>query len=425
MRQKAAIIGGGIAGLTAAYLLNSKFDITVFEKENRLGGNAYTHVTKSGEIIDIAVGSVNKCVSLNFLKLCEKLNVKMVRRPAAGLISLHNPDGETGTYLTPLNIRGLILQKFALFYSFSGIRVLMAMIRAIKMLDKGELTNSSVEDLLTRGLSLNEDEKKIFMAPLCVISSMYYGEVLKGPAEYFISKIKKLKNYNLLFRLVDPYFPVNFTKSYIDAFSSQFSDKVILNSNVERIKRTDGQIIITMKNGNSLVFDKLVFACNSDQALKLLETPTGEEKRILGAWTYKDVLMVVHKDSSKLPHRQLCQSWTCIETEKKGTPHFSTSYCSWLLSPGASAKSKYIITQHPNFLINEVLVDFKKRFRVPLYDFKSFESMKLLPSLNGKLNTYYCGSYFGYGLHGDAVDSAIDVANQMGCNGILDCDDSC
>ena len=70
MKQKIAVIGGGIAGLTSAYLLKEKYDITVFEKENRLGGNACTHITQTGETIDIAVGSVNKCVTRNFLNLC-------------------------------------------------------------------------------------------------------------------------------------------------------------------------------------------------------------------------------------------------------------------------------------------------------------------------------------------------------------------
>ncbi len=126
------------------------------------------------------------------------------------------------------------------------------------------------------------------------------------------------------------------------------------------------------------------------------------------------VLMVVHRDNSFSPKRELCQPWTCIQSNRNGKPHFSISYCCRLFSPAVSKNSEYFSTQHPNFAIREDLIDFQKYFRVPFYDFNSFSTIKELPSLNGKMNSCYCGSHFGYGLHGDAVNSAIEVAKQLG-----------
>jgi len=169
-----------------------------------------------------------------------------------------------------------------------------------------------------------------------------------------------------------------------------------------------------MQDGGVPTFDKIVFACNADQALALLEKPTEQETKLLGPWKYKEGLMVVHKDHRCFPDRELCQSWTCLQSTKKRTPHFSITICGWRLCPGTPRDSQYLATQHPNFPIREKQLDFQKHFRTPLYDFSSYNTIKDLPALNGQNNSYYCGSHFGFGLHNDAVESAIEVAKMLG-----------
>jgi len=103
MKKRIAIVGGGIAGLTAAYLLNQKHDITLFEKDNRLGGNAFTYETSNGETLDLSVASFSKHVSKNFLKLLSELNVEMVIQPGSAALSVHNLETQKGVYLNPYN----------------------------------------------------------------------------------------------------------------------------------------------------------------------------------------------------------------------------------------------------------------------------------------------------------------------------------
>ncbi len=417
MPEKIAIIGGGIGGLTTAYLLNQKYDITLFEKDNRLGGNAHTHKTSNGESIDIAVAAYSKYVSRNFLKLCDKLNVKMVIRPADSLLSVHNLETKEGVYLTPLSPKGLLSQKLAMFRPKLFIDIYnaaLSMFELGKLMEEGKLNGLTIKEAFSLIPKLNGITEILTMAPLCLLSSMYYEEVMNGPAEYFIGKMSAFGQFNPIPQMFGLYFPKNLTRSYVDALSSHFSDKIVLNSNIKSVARNNGSVTLKMDDGEESTFDKVVFACNADQALALLEKPTDDEKRLFGPWKYKEGLMVVHRDDSSFPKRELCQAWTCLQSTDNGTPHFSISCCCWRLCPGVSNKSEYFSTQHPNFPIKEDLIDYKKYFRTPLYDFNSFSTIKELPSLNGKMNSYYCGSHFGYGLHDDAVTSGIEVAKLLG-----------
>jgi predicted NAD/FAD-binding protein len=413
--QKIAIIGGGISGLTAGYLLHSCHDICLFEKEGRLGGNACTHQTKDGEILDIAVGSVLRRVARNFLALCRAADVEMVPQPTASLISFHDPSVNDGMYPTFFSLKGLIDQKFGLVRKAPVlIKVLSMMKTSVKMLDHGGLKGLTVGELFALFPGMTPYGRHVVMAPFCTLSCMTYDEVMAGPAEYFVEKMKAHGNYNPVVAMIENVFPKHYTKSYVEAFSAGYKDKVVLNADIRTVRRTHVDITVFMTDGAEYRFDKVIFACNPDQALELIENPTDQERYLLGSWTYKDVKTVVHRDNSSAPKRSLCQPWTCILAPKSGNPHFSISYCNWLLNPSVSRDSPYYSTLHPNFIIQEDVIDTEKRLRVPLYDFKALSTQKDLPLLNGRMNSYFCGSYFGRGLHGDAVDSAVRVANLLG-----------
>jgi uncharacterized protein len=281
-------------------------------------------------------------------------------------------------------------------------------------LNRGLLNGLSVEEMFGLFPELDWLGRMIIMAPLCLLSSMHYSEVLKGPAEFFISKMKVHWNFNPVTAVTGNFFPKNFTRSYVDAFASPFRDGIAMNAEVRSVERNGRRVVIRLHDGTERAFDRVIFACNADQALSLLEKPTDPEKRLLGAWRYKEVMTVVHRDPANTPARVLCQPWTLVHSERNGGPHFSILYCSWLLSPSTSRKSEYFAILHPAFPIREDLVDCRKTFRIPLFNFASYLTIRELPSLNGTLNSYYCGSHFGFGLHGAAVDSAIDVARRLG-----------
>ncbi len=421
MKKKIAIIGGGIAGLTAAYLLHERYDVTLLEKSGRVGGNAYTLTTPDNEEVDIAVAVFGKHSYRNVFKLFRKLSIDTVSSfannplPLSGLgASFLNLDTKKGFYLTP-GIKGLIAQNCAMLHP-RRVMSIVDLVRGLKsartLLRRGELEGLTVEQALNKIPQLRGDAKLIFVSSLCLISSMHCDDVLKAPAGFFIEKINN--HYDLM--PPKAMFSVRFakkgTKSYVNALAASCKDRIILNANIKTIERGNDGVRVIMQDGQELRFDKVVFACNADQALALLKEPTSEEKRLLGAWKYTEGTIVVHRDHSSFPKRELMEGYTFLYQEKGRYIETSVSGSLWSL-PGVSKKCDLISTQHPNFPIAKDRIVFEKVFRTPLFNFDSCRTIQDLPSLNGVQNTYYCGSHFGFGLHEDAVTSAIEVARLL------------
>ncbi len=168
-----------------------------------------------------------------------------------------------------------------------------------------------------------------------------------------------------------------------------------------------------MDDGEKKRFDDVIFACPADTALALLEKPTAMESKLLGAWKYKDGTIVVHRDHSAFPKKELIQAYTFLYTQKGDAVHTSVNGALWH-EPGVPKSSDYISSQHPNFSIREDLKEYEAKFRTPIFDFNSCPTIPDLPSLNGVMRSYYCGSHFGFGLHEDAVSSGIAAAVRLG-----------
>ncbi|HEX6230014.1 MAG TPA: hypothetical protein VFZ41_11200, partial [Solirubrobacterales bacterium] len=172
-------------------------------------------------------------------------------------------------------------------------------------------------------------------------------------------------------------------------------------------------IRVAFSDGGEATFDKVIFACNADQVLDLLEEPTPLERELLSAWRYKEGRLVVHRDYTAFPRRELMQAYTFLYRRRSGS--FSTSVNGALWRESAVPDTCDLISsQHPNFPIREDRIELDTVLRTPIFDFRSCATIARLPELNGVKNTYYCGSYFGYGLHEDAIRSAVDVSRRLG-----------
>ena len=418
--KKIAIIGAGIAGLTAGYLLNRDCDITVFEKSGRIGGNAYTLTAESGEDVDIAVAAFGKFSYKNFFRLLSELNVETVSpfgmNPfdiGMGLGFCHL-DEKNGLFLTP-GVKGLISQNFEILKP-SNIDQLLQLLAGLKkaeeMFDAGELQGLTVENALKKIPRISGAAKLILIGGLCWMSSMHCHDVLDAPASFFAEKLKVHGDLLPPKSLFSVRFAKNRAKSYIDALSCGFRDKIVLDSQIRTVARQEENVVLAMNDGDKMVFDKVVFACNADQALKLLDEPTDKEDRLLGAWKYTEGRIVVHSDHSHFPKKELMKGYTFLYRDKGRYIETSISGSLWAL-PGVSDRIDLISTQHPNFPVAKDSIVFEKTFRTPIFDFNSCRTIQGLPSLNGTRNTYYCGSHFGFGVHEDAVSSAMEAVKKL------------
>ncbi len=385
--------------------MNEKYSITLFEKEGRLGGNAYTLATRAGEDIDISVFAFNSVSYPNFFELLSRLGIRVARFGISGLTATaYDLDTHHASYLAPFSLRGLTPNRLR-----TSWRVYSNMRRVIRLLEEGRLAGISMADAmkLVPGLKGDAYSQLIFM--LCLASSMFHDEVMAAPATFFV---KKLRDHMASGPTTFRYTP-NRTKSYVEALSRPFCDRTVLGANIRRVVRNEAGVTLQMGDGQAQTFDKMVFACNADQALALLDAATDSERRLLGVWKYKDGLVVVHRDYTSFPRPGLLSLYEYLYTDRNGRIETSINAC-YRFQPGVSRSNDLLGTQHPNFPIREDCVEFRKSFRTPIFDTESVQSIPQLPSLNGQRNTYYCGSHFGHGLHEDAVSSAIAVAGQLG-----------
>jgi uncharacterized protein len=260
------------------------------------------------------------------------------------------------------------------------------------------------------------EAKLIFLGDLCLISSMHCEDVLDAPVEFFLEKLKTHADLLPPKAVYSVHFTRERTKNYVETMAAGFKDRIFLNTAIHSVVRNDKKIHLIMGTGERLSYDKIVFACNADQALALLEAPTPLEEKLLGAWKYTEGKVTVHSDHSRFPPKELMNGYTFLYREKGRYMETSISGSLWIL-PGVSKSCNLISTQHPNFPLDPARIIFEKVFRTPLFDFSSCATIKDLPTLNGLNNTYYCGSHFGFGIHEDAVTSALAVAEKLGVPG--------
>lgn len=413
MTEKIAIIGGGVAGLTAGYLLYEHCDVTLFEKDNRLGGNVYTLDTKNGEEIDISVFFYSRLEYPNFSKLLSKLGIKSTTMPMEGLSQSYQNLKTKRNYFLSCDLSD-ISATFSLknFKSiFHQCVVLWNYHKGIKMTKAGLFDGLTLRQALKFLPGLTDDILKLALFPIVIMTSMYWNELLDAPAEFVFSKIEKQCGTPRKFMSWRLY-PCK-TRVYIEKLAAPFKEKIRLNANIRSVSRENHCVTVKMEDGEELKFDKIIFACPADRALALLENPTEDEARLLGVWRYNDGLVVVHTDKSSYPPENQWGMYSYLFTDENGDINTSVN-AHYRFQNGVPKNSNYIGIQYPNIPIDKNLIEFQRVFRTPIYDEKSTATVKALPSLNGKLGSFFCGSHFGYGLHEDAVTSAINVAKMLG-----------
>lgn len=278
--EKIAIIGGGVAGLTAGYLLHDRYDVTVFEKDNRIGGNAYTLDTKDGQEIDISVFFYSRLEYPNFCKLLTKLGIESTTRPMEGLSqSFRNLATKHSYYLSCdltkpsstfswKNFKSVFHQGVVLWNYRKGIRLSRA----------GQFKGLTLRQAMQYLPGLQGDVAKLAIFPICVMTSMVWDELMEAPADFVFAKIEKqcgsFRKF-LSWRL----FPCK-TRNYIEKLATPFRDRIQLNASVQSVSRANNSVTVRLQDGQELEFNKVIFACPADRALAMIAEPTEEKKRL-------------------------------------------------------------------------------------------------------------------------------------------------
>ena len=412
--MKIAIIGSGISGLTAAYLLNRKHDVTIFEANDYIGGHTHTHkVNIDGKKYSVDTGFIvyNERTYPNFIKLLDLLNVERQLSTMGFSVKSISKDYEyAGESLNSL------FAKRSNIFRFGFLRMLYEMYHFGK---KADSSGIGLDASVTLGDYLKKEKYSgefinYFIIPMgAAIWSTPANKVLNMPAYFFI---KFFYNHGMLETINRPNWWVikNGSSEYIKKIIRGFENKINLSTPVKTVARKNEGIEIRLaKKEETQKFDSVIFATHSDQALEMLENPTDTEKDILSSIPYQKNEVLLHTDSSVLPRRKLSwASWNYQLDSDPALPVVLTYNMNILQS--INCKETLCVTLNDHNSIDETKILKKITYHHPLFNVKSIEAQKRKSEISGVNNTHYCGAYWRNGFHEDGVVSALDVCKDFG-----------
>ena len=412
--MKIAIIGSGIAGLTSAYLLNRRHDITVFEASDWIGGHTHTvDVEVKGQRYAVDTGFIvfNDWTYPNFIRLLSQLGVGFKDTEMSFSVS----DPLSGVEYNGHNLNTLFAQRRNLVSpKFIG------MVRDILRFNREalqDLNNQRIDADMTLGdyLKANGYSERFiqhYIVPMgAAIWSMSLNDMLGFPLQFFV---RFFKNHGLLSVSDRPQWCVieGGSSSYVAPLTESFKQHIRLNCAVSRVERdTDG--VTVHSAAGSERFDKVVFACHSDQALALLAAPTPTEQAILGALPYADNDVVLHSDTRLLPKRPLAwASWNY----RLGGPVDQPAAVTYDMNilQGIQSDTTFCVSLNQTAAIDPSKILARYTYAHPQYSLAGMAAQARWEELLGANHSYFCGAYWANGFHEDGVVSALRVAREFG-----------
>ena len=418
-KKKIAVIGSGVAGLTASYLLDSLHDVTLYEKADRLGGHTHTifipEGPDQGAPVDTGFIVFNQKNYPLLCRLFERLKVETA--PSDMAFGLTHQ--KTGLEYCSDFPKGLFAQKRNLLNP--TFIVLIRDILRMNKLAKADLNSNTLHDkTLRQWLDLRSASaafRDLYLLPMgAAIWSMPASEMMNFPAALFL---RFFENHGLWDLKNRPQwrFVVGGSQSYIQKMKSNFHGKMLTRSGVVHVMRNSSGVEIKTQNGIEK-FDAVVIATHADEAFSMLDAPSDGERKYLSPWQYTKNEAVLHWDEALMPKRRAAwASWNChiFASETLSQPAMPVALTYWMNRlQNLKTNRNYFVTLNATQLIDPHKVIRKIDYTHPHFSFKTTESQRGLSLLNGVANTYFCGSYFGYGFHEDAVRSAVQVSEMLG-----------
>ena len=413
--MKIAIVGSGISGLTCAYLLNREHDITVFEKNDYVGGHTHTHeIEYDGEELSVDSGFIvyNEWTYPNFIKLLDQLGVeRQLTRMGFSVKSEKNNLEYAGH-----SLNGLFAQR-SNFFRPSFMRILFSM-RRFNAEARDDLGTLDPQITLGQYLTSNNYPREFIQHYIIPIGAAIWSTVpqqmMDVPAVFFI---RFFENHGLLQVVNRPNWWVisGGSKKYVEKMIYDFKGKIRLSTPVKNVKR--GIDNITVKFGSSVLekenFDSIIFACHSNQSLAMLDSPSKQEEEVLGAIKYQRNDALLHFDDSILPKRKNAwSSWNYLLDEDPNRAVALTYNMNILQS--LKSDRTFCVSLNSGDLIDRSKVIKHLNYEHPLFTLSSINAQGRKHEVSGKNNTYYCGAYWRNGFHEDGVISALDVCKDFG-----------
>ena len=404
--MKIAIVGSGISGNSLAYTLSKEHDITLFEKNNRLGGHSHTHeIISQGKKINVDTGFIvfNKKTYPLFTKLLDELNVHYEKSDMS--FSVFSKDRNFEYNGTTLNT--LFSQRKNIF-NYKFIKMIYEIIKfnkvALTLLSAK--TEISLETFLRQN-NFSDYFCKNYILPMgSAIWSSNINSMLKFPAVFFV---KFFNNHGMLNINDRPQWltVTNGSKEYVEKLTASIKKNIRLNCPVKAVKRNKDSVEVKSSDGTE-IFDYIFFACHSDEALKLIIDPSTQEKEVISSIPYSKNEVTLHTDESIMPNNKLTWAAWNYNIDSTNDMPIALTYNMNILQ-NLKTQQTILVTLNDNGNINPEKVLKKINYDHPLFSLKSVEAQKNYGIISGVNRTGYAGAYWGNGFHEDGISSAYNA----------------
>lgn len=409
-KKKIAIIGTGIAGMGAAAKLYRDFDLTLYEKNNYVGGHTNTvFVSEEGVRLPIDTGFMvyNEPTYPNLTRLFADLGVQT--KPTSMSFGVqHKP---SGLEFAGTGFAGLFAQPKNLLkpWYFSFLREISRFnASCAEVLTEARFQSMTLgEYCKDRGYS--DDFRDRYLVPMSsAVWSSPPSAMLEFPS---LTLVRFFTNHRFLglygqlaWRTV-----VGGSRNYRDALIRPFQDRISTERGALAVHRTEQGVEVTDARGETNTFDAAILAAHADEALALIKTPSDLESRILKNFRYQQNTATLHSDEKVMPRSR--RAWASWNYRVDGS---SASTIYWMNRlQGVSDKRNYFVSINDPCLADPALIHQKIEYHHPLYDLNSAQAQSELPKLNQEGRIYFCGSYFKYGFHEDALTSGLQAADAV------------
>jgi len=412
-----AVVGGGVAGITAAYLLQRRHKVTLYEKNDYVGGHTHTIVIPdgpdAGTPVDTGFIVLNDRTYPNFTRLLEQLRVPIL----ASDMSFSYFCEASGFQYASHSLNGLFARRRNCLDA-GFLRMLLEIMR-FNRTASSELAAGRLDTLtLGRFLDHFRFSRRFREAYIIPMAAAIWSSPDEDIADFPMATFARFfSNHGLLSVRDQPQWYVvrGGSHTYVKAFQAQFQGNIVCKAAIAGIRRDRDGVTLRLPDGRQHHLDHVVIATHADEALQLLDDPTEDEQRLLGPWRYSRNRVILHRDPGFMPSNpRAWASWNYTREigASPRAPVTLTYHMNRLQR--LETRSPYFTTLNPNRDIEERHVVARLTYTHPMFSFASLATQPQLAQLNGLNRTAFCGSYFGYGFHEDAVRSATRVADAFG-----------
>lgn len=411
------MIGSGISGLTCAYHLSGVHDVTLFEKDDRIGGHTNTvEVAHEGRVLRVDTGFIvfNQRNYPNFCRLLERLGV--ASRPTTMSFSVR--DDRDGFEYGGDSVVGLIggwsnLVRPRWWGVMRGVARLGSVGQAL-LRECGE--DATIGDLCNSGRFSSAFLDGYLIPMAAAIWSAPRELLMRFPAKFFL---RFFDNHGMLDLRSRPEWRtvVGGSRTYIDAMLRVIGPSVRINRPVLSITRDAGGVLVRTA-GTESRFDHVVLAAHADESLKLLAEPTSAEREVLSELPYQANDVVLHTDARLLPRRRRCwAAWNYRVSSDPARPAVVTYNMTML--QGLETRTPLCVTLNAAERIDPARVIRRFSYAHPIYTLAGDRARARWSEISGVDRTHFCGAYWGNGFHEDGVVSALRVCAMLGGREVL------